>query len=98
MAADLLVFNPTIDLGQLATIGVALGGGIWFASRTLASVTGIKNDMQIVKDAQRDQGAELKKITDILVKQAGFEARQSAQELRLANVEAEQSRLRAARD
>ncbi len=86
----MLTFNPQIDLGQLATIMVALCGGIWFASRALASVDGIKSDVARVEETLRGQADELKKITEIFTRQA-------EDRVRLANLEAEVSRLRQGR-
>ena len=83
----LLTFSPQIDLGQLATIMVALSGGIWFASRALATVHGIKSDVARVEETLRGQAEELKKITEIFTRQA-------EDRVRLANLEAEVSRLR----
>jgi len=83
----LLTFSPQIDLGQLATIMVAICGGIWFASRALATVHGIKSDVARVEETLRGQAEELKKITEIFTRQA-------EDRVRLANLEAEVSRLR----
>ena len=83
----MLTFSPQIDLGQLATIMVAISGGIWFASRALASVHGIKSDVARVDETLRGQAEELKKITEIFTRQA-------EDRVRLANLEAEVSRLR----
>jgi len=87
MAGELLTFSPTIDLGQLATIGVALVGGLWFAVRALASVKGIKADLVRFEERLGQQAEELKKIADILTAQGKHD-------VRLAYVEAELARLR----
>ena len=91
MPGDLLTFNPSIDLGQIATIGVALTGGALFMSRALASIQSIKMDLQRFEERLSDYGDELKKITTILVNQAETGVRVTA-------LEAEVARLRVLRD
>lgn len=80
-----IVFDFTVNLGNILTIMAFLGGGIYFVIVMRNKVDVVSKDTADLKEETKMMGQELKKLTEVLIVQGRQDERITAMDQRMVN-------------